>query len=825
MSTSYGTITITNETEAKKAARYFLHSSGGSYVIAGNSQSFNPSDESTYGFNVRSGTNEIQLRYNNKVLSEWRGGDGTQNSNLVFYDTTNAASTQLALKKLMELTSVGLNFYKKGDDSTAAASLTANGLEIKEGSITLGTEDQTTHRHPFEVNSNGELYAENATISGDIYAAYIEAKSGDIGGWKVTDHIDYELNPSYSAWYVTDYNQTKSFATTYSYPVQEVIPKKVKIKFSGSLNGLNINDNVIYEYDITELDTDYIIEYSGLNVGKAKLTFDGTDTITFYLTKILDDGIILELRGLNYILRNNNVGALYYDNPVPGKAQNSIVLSGQGVYSKSSIAGSDTSGNTWKIAVGNNFGVTTNGTLYAEGARINGYIDATSGQIGGWKLEARGGDGQGSLWYSTTSETTPVIGTSLLVLSPGFQSSTSIGGSSGSKYWALTVKDKFGVTTSGDLYANATHITGEITATSGSIGGWKIGGDTAHSLWYSSSSSITTPADALGSGLILSPGGIYSSTKPGGSTSVLPAEKTWAFTAGNKFGVTTDGELYGSGVTITGYATENYADSAADSAAEEAVEQYIKVDANGIKIAKNVGSATSYNYIDSEGMKIYQNNTPIAEFGSTIRLGSTDDIYTTFDSYGMSITHPFYQKVFGLQVPDIPYMISRESNVNYDSNPKFAYASFDTSGVPYGISSITLTTAQGPVSDPDVYKSFFEAITISYGQYTRITIDLDRYSGANLVSIQCVFFMNKPIYLQLGTFCQDDNSRNIFVIGDYQNETYSRTAFSVSYDGDTQIGGKLYFSDERVVGATLSGTSTPSSSMGAIGDIYIKYTS
>lgn len=486
MSTSYGTITLTNETEAKKAARYFLHSSGGSYVIAGNSQSFNPSDESTYGFNVRSGTNEIQLRYNNKVLSEWRGGDGTQNSNLIFYDTTNAANTQLALKKLMELTSVGLNFYKKGDDSTAAASLTTNGLEIKEGSITLGAEDQTTHRHPFEVNSNGELYAENATISGDIYAAYIEAKTGDIGGWKVTDHIDYELNPSYSAWYVTDYNQTRSFDKTYSYPVQEVIPKKVKIKFSGSLNGLNINDDVIYEYDITELNTDYIIEYSGLNVGKAKLTFNGTDTVTFYLTKTLDDGIILELKGLNYILRNNNAGALYYGGLLPGGFLNNIVLSGQGVYSNTTVAGSDP-GETWKIAVGNNFGVTTNGTLYATSAKISGHLKAFTLSTGNRSSRSTGTAGTyideyGAIYvggdnaFQVTAAgavtatsisikgNTPGTSNSIYLGTSDLSSSITINGHSATD-WRILVGNKFGVDKNGNLYANGATLSGYASET------------------------------------------------------------------------------------------------------------------------------------------------------------------------------------------------------------------------------------------------------------------------------------------------------------------------------------------------------------------------
>lgn len=750
MSTSYGTITLTNETEAKKAARYFLHSSGGSYVIAGNSQSFNPSDESTYGFNVRSGTNEIQLRYNNKVLSEWRGGDGTQNSNLVFYDTTNAASTQLALKKLMELTSAGLNFYKKGNDSTAAASLTANGLEIKEGSITLGAEDQTTHRHPFEVNSNGELYAENATISGDIYAAYIEAKSGDIGGWKVTDYIDYELNPSYSAWYVTDYNQTKSFATTYSYPIQEVIPKKVKIKFSGSLNGLNINDDVIYEYDITELDTDYIIEYSGLNVGKAKLTFNGTDTVTFYLTKTLDDGIILELRGLNYILRNNNAGALYYGGLLPGGYLSNIVLSGQGVYSNTTVAGSDP-GETWKIAVGNNFGVTTNGTLYATSAKISGHLKA-------------------------------------FTLSTGNRTSSSTG-------TAGTYIDEYGAIYVGSDNAFQVTAAGAVTATSGSIGGWKIGGDTAHSLWYSSSSSVTTPTDALGSGLILSPGGIYSSTKPGGSSSLLPANKTWAFTAGNKFGVTTDGELYGSGANLSNINVGTIAISDVDglssalSSAASSATAYIggrwdpdnlnNSSKYGIAIANsNPSTATNFNFLNADGMKIFVENK------KTVAINS-NGLYV-YDTNGAVLAN------FGQYT-----QVGKSSDFNIKINPDGLFFKMPEE---YAFEGNTQMLEMRPALSDGITYGYIGSIGNSY---------TDLASG-----------ILKEAYTSYDSIA--DNPEILFNLFD-GSPTGSGVGIKIKFALNYQNTSGIFVNNNHVP-VCFMGTTTPSPSTGAIGDIYIKYT-
>lgn len=721
MSTSYGTITITNETEAKKAARYFLHSSGGSYVIAGNSQSFNPSDESTYGFNVRSGTNEIQLRYNNKVLSEWRGGDGTQNSNLVFYDTTNAASTQLALKKLMELTSVGLNFYKKGDDSTAAASLTANGLEIKEGTITLGAEDQTTHRHPFEVNSNGELYAENATISGDIYAAYIEAKTGDIGGWKVTDHIDYELNPSYSAWYVTDYNQTRSFAITYSYPAQEVIPKKVKIKFSGSLNGLNINDDVIYEYDITELDTDYIIEYSGLNVGKAKLTFDGTDTITFYLTKILDDSITLELRGLNYILRNNNAGALYYGGLLPGGFLSNIVLSGQGVYSNTTVAGSD-QGETWKIAVGNKFGVTTNGTLYATSANISGHLRA-------------------------------------FTLSTGNRSSASTG-------TAGTYIDNDGAIYVGSDNAFQVSAAGAVSATSISIKGNTLG----------TSDSIYLGTSDLSSSITING---HSATD-------------WRILVGDKFGVDKNGNLYANGANLTGLSFASLSDvSAAESRASQTATYYIGSkttpddSASGIAIAQSNPSSTStttYNFLNTDGMRIYKDNTCIANFGAITTIGQQDAAYLQLDNN--SIFFKDGSKTL-LEIAQLSsYLEIVSGDLSYDSN----------------------------------------FITIAYDDDYNLVKFVNRTKERSSInSIE-----NSLSFEGYKTYSSTPPEGNLILDSfSYINGTNHQVKIKLCSTSDYILlqADKIYDINSNLVPAVIYATTSPSSSEGKIGDIYIKYTS
>ena len=160
-----------------------------------------------------------------------------------------------------------------------------------------------------------------------------------------------------------------------------------------------------------------------------------------------------------------------------------------------------------------NFVVDASGHLYAYNADISGKIRATSGQIGGWNIDSN------ILYYgsNTPSDTS-------FILSPaGVNSSTSIGGSSGSNTWMLTSKNKFGVTTGGALYAN-----------SGQIGGWTL----ATNRLYSGS----------GTGYV----GLDSNTS---NTFAIWAGLASPTTSNYKFAVTRAGKLYATEAVISGAIT------------------------------------------------------------------------------------------------------------------------------------------------------------------------------------------------------------------------------------------------------------------------------
>lgn len=131
--------------------------------------------------------------------------------------------------------------------------------------------------------------------------------------------------------------------------------------------------------------------------------------------------------------------------------QSGGVLICTGTNSSASIGGSN-SINGWCFTASNTFGVTKTGALYATNANITGVINANSGKIGSFTLDNK--------YMQSTDET---VGLSPTDVNWAFWA----GGTSMSTA-------KFRVNHAGVLYATSANISGNITATSGVIGGCSI---------------------------------------------------------------------------------------------------------------------------------------------------------------------------------------------------------------------------------------------------------------------------------------------------------------------------------------------------------------
>ena len=129
---------------------------------------------------------------------------------------------------------------------------------------------------------------------------------------------------------------------------------------------------------------------------------------------------------------------------------------------------------SWRLTIGNNFGVNNQGVLYANGAQISGRIEATSGTIGGFNLGR----------YTMASGEAFTYDSNGNINENGQSSVVGMCSESGHGPWAIWAGgggfgDKpFRVGHGGELYATNAHITGEITATKLTLGsGTKISTD------------------------------------------------------------------------------------------------------------------------------------------------------------------------------------------------------------------------------------------------------------------------------------------------------------------------------------------------------------
>ena len=111
--------------------------------------------------------------------------------------------------------------------------------------------------------------------------------------------------------------------------------------------------------------------------------------------------------------------------------------------------------------------------IYTYNGFFKGVIAAERGVIGSnttvtnnWQI------GNRSIWYGNS---TPGASNTALVISTGTSSTNSIAGSgTSSKTWMIAAGTGFGVTNTGVMYATGAHVSGEITAESGTIGGASI---------------------------------------------------------------------------------------------------------------------------------------------------------------------------------------------------------------------------------------------------------------------------------------------------------------------------------------------------------------
>ena len=434
-----------------------------------------------------------------------------------------------ASNRYMELEGSELKFYKSGTtDSTAtittniAAKLNSTGLEIANGGVKAGTPGQngfvylssedypkgtsgiTINSHTpdtndpawreiigtkFGVDSEGNLYASNADISGKIIAT-----EGEIGGCTIDSNGHLIVPSAYIAGTLTVTTiEGGTFNTNDYIRLSSEDSQSISIGNSGSktdwriiagntfgvdkagnlyatsahINGeIEATTGLIGGNDGWHIGTNAIYSgnHSAYDTANVNGIFLGKGTSNYYISGgpgakwwIKDDGTFqLGISGISYdgstVTFGSNVTmpTLTVDTITGGTAgTNGFIYLSKNDYGDSISIGGSASKTDWKLIAGSKFGVDDEGNLYANNVNITGDVYSTGGSTGGFTID------------STSIHTTGVDVTSNASNSVALSSSTftrTVNSISRSNL-KFAIGSKFAVANDGTLYANGAYIT------------------------------------------------------------------------------------------------------------------------------------------------------------------------------------------------------------------------------------------------------------------------------------------------------------------------------------------------------------------------------
>lgn len=355
----------------------------------------------------------------------------TQNTEELYGVVADTVVGRLILGEKMYIANEGGNF--KVDDKGITISNDYNQIKFNPNSNRL-LDIVKENNHIMYLDNEGNLnITGNITATSGSFTGTITSADGEIGGWKITSNAIYK--------------GTNSATSTTA--------------------GLYLGNDAIRGYT----DSTHYFTFSKGTINATGATISGALTAT--------SGSIGGFQLDSNSIHTANVA-------VTSNASNSVGLSSS-TFTRT-ING--TSRSNLKLAIGQYFGVSNTGILYAGSAIISGDLStgnlkATGGTIGGFQID------------STSIHTSNVAVTSNASNSLGLSSSTftrTINGTSRGNL-KLAIGQYFGVSNTGILYAGSAIISGDLTtgnlkATGGSIGGWTIGS----SAIYNGTTSMTSTA-------------------------------------------------------------------------------------------------------------------------------------------------------------------------------------------------------------------------------------------------------------------------------------------------------------------------------------------
>ena len=262
-----------------------------------------------------------------------------------------------------------------------------------------------------------------------------------------------------------------------------------------------------------------------------------------------------------------------------------------------------------ELNINDTFTVTPDGILTAQGADIQGRIEAESGLIAKFNIESDTIEGNtyNRIWSGSINTSNYVL------VSPGYNAIITNLDSENSHNWAFAAGSNFGVDNKGNLYAKNASISGTIEAELGKIAGFEI-----------TKNNIHTINKELGSdkSIYLSSSGEYSIIE-----NLDNNYHYWSLVIDNLFGVTRDGEIFAKSVDLTGKITA----TSGKIAGFEISNDTFKLIANNIEISPtklSYGPNEEFTVLPDGTVKIQNGNEPTNPDYKSITLNNNGLIAT-----------------------------------------------------------------------------------------------------------------------------------------------------------------------------------------------------
>ncbi len=263
-----------------------------------------------------------------------------------------------------------------------------------------------------------------------------------------------------------------------------------------------------------------------------------------------------------------------------------------------------------ELNINDTFTVTPDGILTAQGADIQGRIEAESGLIAKFNIESDTIEGNtyNRIWSGSINTSNYVL------VSPGYNAIITNLDSENSHNWAFAAGSNFGVDNQGNLYAKNAFISGKIESDLGKIAGFEI-----------TETNIHTINKELGSdkSVYLSSSGEYSIIE-----NLDNNYHYWSLVIDNLFGVTREGEIFAKSVDLTGKITA----TSGKIAGFEISNDTFKLIANNIEISPtklSYGPNEEFTVLPDGTVVIQNSNDPTNPDYKSITLNSSGLIATS----------------------------------------------------------------------------------------------------------------------------------------------------------------------------------------------------